>query len=65
MQKNAEIVLKEQDAENKKKEAVKCQLSHKREQVLQNKEKEMQMQKGLLQYLREHDLLLLRASMLP
>ncbi|KAG8138288.1 hypothetical protein E2320_004196, partial [Naja naja] len=49
----------EQVAENKKKEAVKCQLSHKREQVLQNKEKEMQMQKGLLQYLREHDLLLL------
>ncbi|XP_070610948.1 uncharacterized protein [Erythrolamprus reginae] len=65
MQKNAEIVLKEQDAKNKKKEAVKCQLSHKREQVLQNKEKEMQMQKGLLHYLREHDLLLLRASMLP
>ncbi|XP_034258984.1 uncharacterized protein LOC117655536 [Pantherophis guttatus] len=64
MQKNAEITLKEQDAENKK-EAVKCQLSHKREQILQNKEKEMQMQKGLLQYLREHDLLLLRASMLP
>ncbi|XP_058045607.1 uncharacterized protein LOC131201620 isoform X2 [Ahaetulla prasina] len=65
MRKNAEIVLKEQDAENKKKETVKCQLSHKREQILQNKEKEMQMQKGLLQYLREHDLLLLRASMLP
>ncbi|XP_039217751.1 uncharacterized protein LOC120316337 isoform X2 [Crotalus tigris] len=65
MQKNAEIALKEQEAENKKKEAANCQRSQKREQILQNNEKERQMQKGLLQYLREQDLLLLRASMLP
>lgn len=65
MQKNAEIALKEQEAENKKKEAANCQGFQKREQILQNKEKERQMQKGLLQYLREQDLLLLRASMLP
>ncbi|XP_025024953.1 uncharacterized protein LOC103055759 [Python bivittatus] len=65
MQKNAEIALKEQDTENKEKEAAKCHLSRKREQILQHIEKERQTQKGLLQYLREQDLLLLRASMLP
>ncbi|XP_063164571.1 uncharacterized protein LOC134500985 [Candoia aspera] len=65
MQKNAEIALKEQDTENKEKEAAKCRLSQKQERILQHMEKERQTQKGLLQYLREQDLLLFRASMLP